>query len=122
MGKLNSYKELIVWQKSIDLVVHIYELLKLFPENEKFALSQQIKRSSISIPSNIAEGWGRKTEKSFDYFLSVTRGSLYELQTQVLIAAKLNYISMDDSTDIENKIDEIGKMTNALMKKLKTNS
>lgn len=122
MGKVNSYKELIVWQKSIDLVVHIYELLKLFPENEKFALSQQIKRSSISIPSNIAEGWGRKTEKSFDYFLSVTRGSLYELQTQVLIAAKLNYISMDDSTDIENKIDEIGKMTNALMNKLKTNS
>jgi four helix bundle protein len=122
MGKVNSYKELIVWQKSIDLVVHFYELLKLFPENEKFALSQQIKRSSISIPSNIAEGWGRKTEKSFDYFLSVTRGSLYELQTQVLIAAKLNYISMDDSTDIENKIDEIGKMTNALMNKLKTNS
>ncbi len=122
MGKVNSYKELIVWQKSIDFVVHIYELLKLFPENEKFALSQQIKRSSISIPSNIAEGWGRKTEKSFDYFLSVTRGSLYELQTQVLIAAKLNYISMDDSTDIENKIDEIGKMTNALMNKLKTNS
>ncbi len=122
MGKVNSYKELIVWQKLIDLVVHIYELLKLFPENEKFALSQQIKKSSISIPSNIAEGWGRKTEKSFDYFLSVTRGSLYELQTQVLIAAKLNYISMDDSTDIDNKIDEIGKMTNALMKKLKTNS
>jgi four helix bundle protein len=119
LDKIKSYKDLLIWQKGIDLTVDVYELIKQFPNEEKYALSQQMKRGAVSIPSNIAEGWGRKTDKSFGYFLSVSRGSLFELQTQLIIASKLNYFGEDALKKIENKIDELGKITNSLMSKLK---
>ncbi|GIZ15710.1 four helix bundle protein [Capnocytophaga catalasegens] len=86
MSKISSYKELIVWQKAIILVKQIYGITRLFPEEEKFGLTNQIRRSAVSIPSNIAEGYGRGSSKSYLQFLSVARGSLFELESQLYIA------------------------------------
>ena len=83
--KLNSYKDLIAWQKAIVLVKEVYKLTKTLPENEKFNFVSQLNRSALSIPSNIAEGWGRESKGSFTNFLKIARGSLYELETQIII-------------------------------------
>ncbi|ATA69253.1 four helix bundle protein [Capnocytophaga canimorsus] len=117
VNQISSYKELVVWQKSMDLVKGVYEVTRLFPEEEKFGLTSQIRRSAISIPSNIAEGFGRGSSKSFLQFLYVSRGSLYELETQLYIAKELNFIS--DNQEIENLVSEIGKMLNSMIQKLK---
>ncbi|WP_232779769.1 four helix bundle protein [Capnocytophaga canimorsus] len=101
----------------MDLVKGVYEVTRLFPEEEKFGLTSQIRRSAISIPSNIAEGFGRGSSKSFLQFLYVSRGSLYELETQLYIAKELNFIS--DNQEIENLVSEIGKMLNSMIQKLK---
>lgn len=98
------------------LVTEIYELTKTLPEDERFGLTSQMRRCSVSIPSNIAEGWGRLSRKNYIQFLRVSRGSLYELETQLLITKELNYIN--DSESVENLIIEISKMLNSLIKKL----
>lgn len=108
---------MVVWQKSIALVKKVYALLRSFPEEEKFGLTSQIRRSAISVPSNIAEDFGRGSSKNFLQFLYVSRGSLYELETQLYIAKDLNFIS--DNQEIENLISEIGKMLNSMIQKLK---
>ncbi len=113
---VKSYKELIVWQKSIDLVSLIYNISKGFPEDEKFGLTSQIRRASVSVPSNIAEGWGRLSRKNYIHFLRISRGSLFEVETQIIIAKNLKYF--DDSKEIDNLIVEISKMLNAMMSKL----
>ena len=116
MSSIKSYKELIVWQKSMKLVTMVYELSKKFPDDEKFGLTSQMRRCSVSVPSNIAEGWGRLSRKNYIQFLRISRGSLFELETQVLITKELNYIN--DSVIIESLIIEISKMLNSLIKKL----
>ncbi|MDD7915624.1 four helix bundle protein [Polaribacter ponticola] len=116
MSSIKSYKELIVWQKSMKLVTMVYELSKTLPTDEKFGLISQMRRCSVSIPSNIAEGWGRLSRKNYIQFLRISRGSLFELETQVLITKELNYIN--DSVIIESLIIEISKMLNSLIKKL----
>ena len=116
MSSLKSYKELIVWQKSMILVKEIYQITSNFPNEEKFGLTSQMRRSSISIPSNIAEGWGRLSRKNYIQFLRIARGSLFELETQVLITKELNYIK--ETKKQENLIVEISKMLNSLIKKL----
>ncbi len=116
MTVIKSYKELIVWQKSMVLVKYIYKITSNFPNDEKFGLVSQMKRSSVSIPSNIAEGWGRLSRKNYIQFLRISRGSLFELETQLLITKDLNYIK--DSQEIENLIVEISKMLNSLIRKL----
>lgn len=118
MGEIKSYKDLIVWQKSMDLVSFTYSNLSGIPTDETFGLISQIKRSSISIPSNIAEGYGRGSSKSYMHFLSIARGSLYELETQLLIALNLNFIKQNIYNEFDNLIIEIGKMINSLIKKL----
>jgi len=90
VSSLKSYKELLVWQKSMMLVSKIYELTRKLPEDERFGLISQMRRSSVSIPSNIAEGWGRLSRKNYIQFLRISRGSLYELETQILITKQLN--------------------------------
>ena len=115
-SKITSYKELAVWQKSMVLVKEIYSLSESFPEYERFGLTNQIRKSSISIPSNIAEGWGRLSRKNYIQFLRISRGSLFELETQILIAIELNYIN--DNEISQNLITEISKMLNSLIKKL----
>jgi four helix bundle protein len=88
----HSYRDLVVWQKAIELVMLVYTLTKRFPKEEVFGLTSQIRRAAVSVPSNIAEGQGRLTKKDFRHFLGQARGSLLELETQLLIASKLGYL------------------------------
>ena len=98
------------------LVKLVYSKMKAMPSDEQFGLTSQIKRSSVSIPSNIAEGWGRESKKSNIQFLKIARGSLFELETQLLLSKDLNFIS--NSIEIESSIVEIGKMLNGLIKSI----
>jgi len=100
---IHSYKDLIVWQRSMELVVSIYELTDQFPKEEIYGITSQIRRSSISVPSNIAEGAGRKSPKEFKQFLFIALGSLSELETQIIIAKNLKYIDkeINDKINIE---------------------
>jgi four helix bundle protein len=115
---MHHFKELKVWQKSIDLVTELYIRLKDLPKDEKYGLSSQMKRSANSVPSNIAEGAGRNSQKEFKYFLSVAKGSLNELQTQLIVSQKLNFITQEDLNTLEEMIIEIGKMISGLSKSL----
>jgi four helix bundle protein len=113
------YDELVVWQKSMALVINIYKITSKFPVNEKFCLINQIRRASISIPSNIAEGHGRKLTKVFINHISIAAGSLMELETQLNIALRLNYINKEEWDVFLKKSYEIGSMLNALRNSLK---
>lgn len=122
MGNINSYKDLLIWQKGIILVVKVYKLVKTFPQEELYALTSQIKRASVSIPSNISEGYGRNTDKSFSHFLDIARGSLFELETQLIIAKELEFITnIDLYNEVLLLITEESKMINAFSKTFKTN-
>ncbi len=114
---MKSYKDLIVWKKSIDLVTEVYELVKMFPKEELYALSNQIRRAAVSIPSNIAEGHDRNSDKEFCQFLCIARGSLAELETQLIIAGNLNYVTEENVNRILQSCEEVGKMLNALIKR-----
>ncbi len=116
---IKSYRDLVVWQKSMTLVKDVYKLSIHFPKEEQFVLVPQMRRSAISIPSNIAEGYGRNSRKEYKRFLSISRGSLFELQTQLEIASELNYISNKiNYSEIINKTVEIDKILNTIIKKL----
>ncbi len=115
-GKISTYKDLIVWQKSIQLVTEIYALTKTFPTDERFGIVAQINRAVISIPSNIAEGWGRELSKNYLQFLRVSRGSLMEVETMILISKNLNYINEKDFIEMNKKIEEVGKILQGLIK------
>ena len=117
--KSSNYKELKVWQKAMDLTVAVYKLVKLLPKEETYALSDQMRRAVVSIPSNIAEGQGRNSDKEFIQFLSIARGSLWELETQIEICLRIGYIDQSMATDTNNLIAEISKMLNALSNSLK---
>jgi four helix bundle protein len=115
---IKSYMDLVVWQKSMDLVVACYGMVRQFPSSEQYGLASQIQRASVSIPSNIAEGHARFHTKEYLHHLSFARGSLAELNTQVQIAGRLNYLSSKDVTETLEKMDEIAKMLNGLRKSL----
>ena len=117
--EVRSYKDLIIWQKSIDLVVEIYKALKSFPREELYALSDQIKRSAVSVPSNIAEGQSRQHTGEFRQFLYIALGSLAELDTQLIIAHKLGYIDSKNNEFFAAKVIELRKMVSVLISKLK---
>ena len=117
--KSSNYKELKVWQKAMDLTVEVYKLVKLLPKEETYALSDQMRRAVVSIPSNIAEGQGRNSDKEFIQFLSIARGSLWELETQIEICLRIGYIDQSLATNTNNLIAEISKMLNALSNSLK---
>jgi len=110
------YENLKIWQESMELTEIVYQLIKQFPDYEKFDLASQIRRSAISIPSNIAEGKGRGSDKEFKHFLYIARGSLFELRTQLELARRLNYIK--NKNEIKNKIIAVESMINTLIKKL----
>lgn len=116
--KTSDYKELQVWQKAMDLVVEIYKISKLLPKEETYGISDQIRRAAVSIPSNIAEGQSRNSAKEFIQFLSIARGSLAELETQLLICTKVNMLSEDNIAEAQNITTEVGKMIKGLMNKL----
>jgi four helix bundle protein len=117
---MNNYKELKVWQKSVDLAVEVYEITGQFPKEEIYGLTSQIRRSVVSIASNIAEGAGRNTKKDFNRFLGISYGSSCELETQLIIAYKINLIDNFALESIQGKVDEIQKMNWSLKKSLKT--
>ena len=111
---------MIVWQKSIDLVVEVYRLAKLLPSDEMYALSSQMKRAAVSIPSNIAEGQERSTTNDFVRFLYIAKGSKGELETHLLICVRLNYLTQSQIVNAKNLLIEIGKMLNSIIHKLTT--
>lgn len=116
---IKSYKDLIIWQRSIDLVTKVYELVKEFPSEEKYGLVQQIKKSAVSIPSNIAEGAARNNKKEFNQFLGISLGSGAELHTQLIISKYLSFIKNEkEFIKIEKELGEIRAMTLSLKQKL----
>ena len=114
-----SYRDLAVWQKSIDLCVQVYKTCETFPKSELYGLADQMKRAAVSVPSNIAGGQGRHHVKEFIHFISVANGSLAELDTQRIIAERLHFINAPDSTLLDERITEIRKMLYALNNKLR---
>jgi four helix bundle protein len=108
------YRDLLVWQKAMDLVVEIYRLSQVFPTTEKFGLASQIQRAAVSIPSNIAEGHARKSSGAFLNHLSIAAGSLAELETQIMLAEKLGFCTDEISRPLLASADEIGRMLNGL--------
>lgn len=117
---VKSYKDLIVWQKAMDLVQLVYQATKIFPKEELYGLTNQVRRAVVSIPSNIAEGQARQSSAEFKNFLSIARGSLAEVETQLLIAMRLGYLNQEQLAPIMAVHREISKMLPALMAKLAT--
>jgi four helix bundle protein len=113
------YSELIVWQKSMELAVSVYHHTENFPKEEHYGLRSQVRRACISIPSNIAEGQARGSKKSFLLYLSICCGSLCELETQIVLASKLGYLTEQQQIHLMNQCSEIGRLLNGLTKSLK---
>lgn len=108
---MHKFKELNVWQKSVDLAVDVYSLTKKFPSDERFGLISQINKCSVSIPSNIAEGAGRNTNGEFNHFLGISVGSSFELETQLIISHRLNFIKTDEINQIIKRLNDVQNMT-----------
>lgn len=116
---VRSYKDLIVWQKSMLLVKEIFKITQSFPKSEMYGLSSQLRRASVAIPSNIAEGSGRRSKKELLQFYSIAYGSALETETQLLIAKDLGFAKTADFVTVEALLTEILKMLNAIMRNLK---
>ena len=114
-----SFKDLQVWQRSRKLAVRIYSVTKSFPKEEMFGLTSQLRRAGVSIPSNIAEGHRRGTDKEFIQFLNIARGSLAEIETQIIIANDVTLIEDSITEEMVAEINEIGKMINGLISSLR---
>ena len=113
---VKNYKELVAWQKGMELVRRVYALTRDFPKVEQYRLVDQLTRAAVSVPSNIAEGFGRTTNKDFAHFVAQARGSLFEVETQLIIAQDLGFVD-DVTADIE-EIAELGKILNGLIRSL----
>lgn len=116
---MHNYKKMKIWNQSISLSTLIYQNTKSFPKEELFGLSNQMRRSAISIPSNIAEGSGRNSDKDFNHFLSIALGSCFELETQIMISRNLSYIDELLFADLSGKIIALQKMIYRFKNKLK---
>ncbi|MCK7591468.1 four helix bundle protein [Subsaxibacter sp. CAU 1640] len=114
---MNNYRELKIWQKSMELVEKTYALTLLFPRDEKYGLISQVQRSAISVPSNISEGAGRNSNKEFRNFLGIANGSLNELSTQLELAKRIGYLEEHQVKEVFDTIVEIQKMNFTLIKK-----
>jgi four helix bundle protein len=115
-----KYSELVVWQKAMDLVTGIYKITSSFPADERFGLTSQVRRAAVSIPSNIAEGQGRKSTGAYINHLSIAYGSLMELETQIQIALRLNFVGAEETSTLLIQTNEIGKMLSGLKNSLST--
>lgn len=121
MNEIKDFKDLVVWQRAMDLVAEVYQVVKKLPKEELYALSDQIRRAVISIPSNIAEGYGRNSSKEFSHFISIAKGSKSELETQLLLCLKIDYLKESDIQNVMYLIDQVEKMLYSLQKKLTVN-
>jgi len=115
---MKTYRDLLVWQKSMVLVTEIYRLSKSFPRDETYGLTSQMRRCAVSVPSNLAEGYGRNSTSDYIRFLYIATGSLYELQTQIEIALNLQYLNKTDFDKLYESSREIERMLSSLTKKL----
>ena len=115
---LKNYKDLNVWQKAYQVCLKIYKMTKRFPKEEIYGLTSQLRRAAVSVPSNIAEGYGRQTTKEYIQALYIAYGSNCELETQVLLSGDLGYIKSDDLEEIKQDISEVERMLKALIKSL----
>ena len=115
---LRSYQELIAWQRSIQLVADVYRAIQVFPREETYGLTSQIRRAAVSIPSNIAEGRGRLSRGEFKQFLGHARGSIFELESQLLIARSLDYFGDEETRILLGKVAEVARILNGLLRSL----
>ena len=115
---MQSYRELIIWQKGMQLVKSVYQIVRMFPKDELYGLSDQLRRAAVSIPSNIAEGYGRNSKKDFSHFLSIARGSVFEVETQIRIAVMLELITSEQAQEALNLSTECSKILTAMIGKL----
>ncbi|WP_346859478.1 four helix bundle protein [uncultured Draconibacterium sp.] len=116
---MKNFKNLNIWRKGIDLVVNVYIKSKQFPKEEIYGITSQMRRAAVSIPSNIAEGSGRNSDKDFNRFLDISLGSSFELETQLIIAHELEFLSDKDFNELNEKVIEEQKMITGLQKSLK---
>jgi four helix bundle protein len=119
--EIRSYRDLIVWQKAVDLCVEAYRLSKKLPKEELYALSDQIRRAAVSVPSNIAEGHARHSRKDFAHFLMIAQGSIAELETQLYLAVRMAMLAESDVDSLMPLSGEVSKMLMSLRTKLSTN-
>lgn len=119
MGGKN-YRDLLAWQKSMDLVDQVYRVTRQFPAEEKFGLTNQLRRAAVSIPSNIAEGQGRRSSAEMARFLLIAHGSLREVETQITIAARQTYLSTQEEANLLNLAGEVGRLIQGLVNRFRT--
>ena len=117
-NRLEDYKDLIVWKRAMELTKEAYIVARKLPKEENYALADQIRRSAVSIPSNIAEGYGRGSSKDYSRFLSIARGSRYELETQLLLCVALGYVRQHDIESALQLGEEVAKMLNVIISKV----
>jgi len=118
MSKVESHRDLIVWQKAMDLAVQVYRLASLFPQNEIYRLTSQLTRAAASVPANIAEGHARGTRKDYAHFLTIAKGSLMETETFLMLSVRLSYVTESQANPTLSLITEISKMITAIRIKL----
>jgi len=119
MSEINNFKDLIIWQKGMDIAEKCYFLTKLFPRDELYSMVQQIRRSSVSIPANIAEGYGRRATGDYIRFLNIAQGSVNELETHLILSKRVGLSTNKDTESIIYWLHEESRMINSLIKKLK---
>lgn len=115
---IKSYKDLVAWQLAVEVSLRVYEITAHFRDGERYGLSNQLRRAAVSIPSNIAEGYGRGTPAEYIRFLRVSRGSLNEVETQLIIAMRLGYLSADRYTEFEQQLNECGRVLAGLLRSI----
>jgi four helix bundle protein len=118
MSAIRSFRDLIVWQKSVDMVVSVYKTTKQFPASEQFGITSQVRRAAVSVPANIAEGYGRNTKKEYANFLRIAHGSLSELEALLTISQKLSYCDEQEYSTLEKRTSEVARMLYALRKSI----
>jgi four helix bundle protein len=117
--RVNSYRDLIVWQRGMDIAASVYQMTESYPKDQLYGLRNQMQRAAVSIPSNIAEGHERDSTKEYLHFISISLGSLAELETQILLSERLNYLKPEDAKQLLALADEIGRMLRAIQRRLK---
>ena len=116
--RMRSYEDLVVWQRAMELAKRVYEVQRQLPKEEVYGLGDQIRRAVVSVPSNIAEGFGRGSDTEFKRFLAIARGSLFEVKTQLQLAESLGYLRLDE--EMSSLMDEVGKLLSGLSRALST--
>ena len=114
-----TYADLEVWQAAMDLVTHVYRISRRFPKDEMYGLTSQIRRAAVSVPSNIAEGKGRSSDRELIQFLCHARGSLFEVKTQLEIAERLTYVTKEESESLRREATRVGQMLNGLIRSVR---